>query len=203
MSDGNQSTGATARKEDYTAPKDWKQPSPNDNFSYFTDGERNTVILQSEEPFHLRPSDKFDTKKLHIYAETIHLDGDIKLPGKELGLFCNKLVLPGDDGKKRCLIDVTGNHGDACTPNQPVTGRNHGQDGGSIVIYMEEFDYSLVPGNQNTTGLFLQACGGDGGRGATNTSSSNGGRGGDGGDGGTVLDFGEPRYSSFMILTSV
>ncbi|UPK92089.1 hypothetical protein LCI18_003024 [Fusarium solani-melongenae] len=196
MSDDAQRPAAMVRKEDLTAPQDWRQRPPNDNFSYFTDGKTNTVILQSEQPFHLRSSDKFDTTKLHIYAETIHLDGDITLPGKELGLFCNRLVLPGDADKKRCLIDVTGKRGDDCTPNQPVTNSNNGQNGGSIVIYIEEFDDALIPGNKNTTGLFLQACGGDGGRGATNTSSSEGGRGGDGGDGGSItVYFGHALFS--------
>ncbi|KAL2673793.1 hypothetical protein Neosp_012237 [[Neocosmospora] mangrovei] len=177
------------KKPDLRAPIDWTQRPPDDHFSYFTDGQDNTVILQTLETFTLRSTDKFTTKRLHVYAETIRIDGDIELPGKELGLFCNKLILP--EGQLSISVSVAGSAGEDCTPNQTPTDHNHGQHGGNIILSVEEFDPKLLPiveSKQGKTGLFLQAHGGDGGMGAASVGSDDGGGspGADGGNGGKL-----------------
>ncbi|RMJ15836.1 hypothetical protein BHE90_000072 [Fusarium euwallaceae] len=182
-------TDRSYRQLDVDAPIDWTQPPPNDHFSYFTDGQDNTVILKTIDTFTLRRTDRFSTQKLHVYAETIRLDGNIKLPGKELGLFCNKLLLPDD--KLSVSISVAGKVGDDCAPNQTPSDNNHGQHGGNIILSVEEFDPQLLPtvdGKQKKIGLYLEAHGGNGGRGATSTSSNDdgGSPGANGGNGGNI-----------------
>lgn len=173
-------------QEDGQVPEDSKQPDPNDNFSYFTNGDT-TVILRTLETFTLRSSDRFETSSLCVYAETIQLDGDIVLSGKHLVLVCNKLLLP--PGKKYASISVSGKAGSPATANTPLADVNNGGRGGSIVLCVEEFDPSLTPDRRGSkVGLYLQAYGGAGGSGATNIGDGKdgGGPGGKGGDGGTL-----------------
>lgn len=176
------------KDKDSSCPAQWKQSPPNDNFSYFTNGDDITVIMQTQGSFKLDSADKFRSHRLHIYAETIQLaGGNIVQPGKELGLFCNKLELP--TGQLAATISVTGNAGDAGAPNVVLSAANNGKPGGSIVVYVEEYTTDLLPtfnDKQQKTGLYLQAYGGAGGRGATNIGDGkdDGGPGGNGGVGG-------------------
>jgi hypothetical protein len=181
------------KQEDGHAPADWTASAPSDDVSYFTDG-NTTVILKTLNSFTLRSSDRFQTKSLCVYAETIQLDGDIDLPEKDLLLVCNKLSLP--PGRKFASISVSGKAGNAATPNTPLDDANNGGHGGSIVLCVEEFDPDHTPDlddDGNQIGLYMQAHGGAGGRGATNIGDGqdSGGPGGKGGNGGMLPDEGD------------
>ncbi|CAK7205420.1 hypothetical protein SEUCBS139899_008191 [Sporothrix eucalyptigena] len=112
---------------------------------------------------------------LLVYAETIYLQSkEIKLPGKHIGLFCNKLVLSLEDA----CIDVSGEPGKNSTAQ--ATGGTGGGDGGAVWLYVEE------PSPTLRKHLRIRAYGGDGGHGAggdagTEPGVGNGSKGGDGG----------------------
>ncbi|KAM0260146.1 hypothetical protein ACHAQJ_002911 [Trichoderma viride] len=171
--------------EDLVAPAEWKQAAPNDSFSYFRT-ETTTIILQTLDVFVLNQTKNFATSKLHIYAETIKITQNITFPGKELGLFCNKLILEYPKNQDSIDVSVSGFKGDDGVPNKSDVD-SRGKPGGKIILYVEEPDDDIFP-TLDRKGLFLRAAGGNGGHGATNvgTGDSRGGPGGDGGDGGTI-----------------
>lgn len=110
----------------------------------------------------------FTESTLLIYAETVHLNSKtIKIQGKNLGIFCNKLLL----SQGEACIDVSGANGVASS--SPADKAGDGGNGGSVWLYVEEPTYDL------RSKLRLKAYGGDGGHGAGGKP-----KGGDGGDGG-------------------
>ncbi|KAL7788405.1 hypothetical protein V8C37DRAFT_388463 [Trichoderma ceciliae] len=171
--------------DDPVAPAEWKQAAPNDSFSYFHT-ESTTIILQTLDPFILNQTKNFTTPKLHIYAETIKIAEDVTFPGKELGLFCNKLILEYPKDRETIEISVSGLNGGDGVPNKYDIDTK-GKPGGKIILYVEEPEDSIFP-TLEKKGLFLKAAGGDGGHGAPNigTGDTHGGPGGNGGDGGTI-----------------
>ncbi|KAJ2966140.1 hypothetical protein NQ176_g10288 [Zarea fungicola] len=116
----------------------------------------------------------YTEKTLMIYAETVYLSGkNFQLPGKNLGIFCNQLVLSLGEA----CIDVSGIKGGDSTST--ATKATDGGDGGSIWLYVED------PMPDLATKLHLKAFGGDGGHGASGKPG-----GGAGGDGGTCASVG-------------
>lgn len=110
----------------------------------------------------------FTEKTLMIYAETLYLNSEkFRLPGKNLGIFCNQLVLTMGEA----CVDVSGIKGGDSTST--TTKATDGGDGGSIWLYVED------PTPDLTTKLHLKAFGGDGGHGAS--GKPGGGAGGNGG----------------------
>lgn len=150
---------------------------PNDTFLSMEAADT-TVILQTEGTYALDAVQGFQTMKLRIYAETVTLSGNLVLPSKDIGIFCNKFSLKSSTAN----ISVSGKSGvDGSDP----AGAGKGQNSGSISMYIEQFDETLLPRKEDNEqkGLFLKAFGGNGGRGIDSVTSQ-GGKGGDGGNGG-------------------
>ncbi|KAJ4246307.1 hypothetical protein NW762_013658 [Fusarium torreyae] len=180
---------------DTEAPAEWRDPLPNDRFSYFHT-ETTTLILKTLDEHILNSSNTFSTNKLHIYAETIRITEDVTFPGKELGLFCHKLEI--DPKNTSIAISVSGTAGINGISGAPMGDQNHGHNGGKIILSVEEWNDAHTP-TLEKTGLFLRAIGGDGGQGAMTLAEGNtiGGNGGNGGNGGTInVYFGHPLTDS-------
>jgi hypothetical protein len=120
----------------------------------------------------------FSSKQnLLIYAESVTLTDNIKLPGKNIGIFCSSFTLASDN----IAIDVSGSPGtgDAAVASGPGTPGSQGQDAGSIWIYVQNSNLEVA------SGLRLLANGGDGGPGgATSAVDVAAGDGGGGGSAG-------------------
>ncbi|KAF5964367.1 serine protein kinase [Fusarium bulbicola] len=130
----------------------------------------NTLAIYSSRNQGVSLDDKlnFTEKTLMIYAETVFLNSKvISIEGKNLGIFCNKLVLSLDGA----CIDVSGAKDANGTPTSNK-GENGG-NGGTIWLYVEE------PTPNLRKNLRIKAYGRDGGQGVEDKP-----QGGDGGDGG-------------------
>jgi hypothetical protein len=151
---------------------------PNDRYLSMTASDT-TLVLQTEDIYSLNAIQGFETNKLRVYAETVALSGDLVLPCKDVGIFCNKFLLQSPAAN----ISVSGKSG---INGSDPEGDGKGQNGGSISIYVEDFDEALLPRKEanESRGLFLKAFGGNGGRGIDSVASQ-GGKGGDGGNGGS------------------
>jgi len=131
----------------------------------------------------------FTERTLLVYSEVVFLSSElIKIPGLNLGIFCNRLVL----GLGRACIDVSGANGSSGTSDH-IDGVGGG-DAGSITLYVEDPSPDLV------TNLTLKAYGGDGGRGFSQAVGT--GAGGKGGGGGLCgMNFLLPYH--FLALSSI
>ncbi|OGM49748.1 hypothetical protein ABOM_001776, partial [Aspergillus bombycis] len=108
----------------------------------------------------------------------IEITGNVRLPGKNLGLFCNNLLV-----SQRVTVDVSGDKGkvgDNKTDNDGGIG-GPGMNGGNIWIFVQD----LAAGDLDNVDIY--ANGGDGGRGGnTSAKGKKGGRGGNAGNGGLI-----------------
>ena len=177
---GETTTAPKPQPVDPNLPKAWMPPANSNLQAYYRQGDK-TVILNTSTVY-LDGTFNFETPALMIYAETIKLQAAlISLPGKTLGLFCNRLELTGD----ATTIDVSGKAGEQLPDNGQTVKGKQGGDGGNIIVSVEEFSDQLLNILDVTSkkGLFLIAKGGQGGKGSS-TSNKPGGEGGDGGKGG-------------------
>jgi len=163
-------------------PPEWRDNTPTDGFAYFED-DQNCVILSTDD-FTLSSATWWPSpKRLMVYAEKIHIAGNLKLPGRKLSLFCNTMTL----GQRNTTIDVTGGNGKDGVPDTTTNDDANGSPGGELIIYIENLTSDLIPDSSKDgePGLYLLARGGNGGAGPANTKSDvNGGKGGKGGKAG-------------------
>ncbi|RMJ15844.1 hypothetical protein CDV36_004487 [Fusarium kuroshium] len=181
------------------APYEWKTSVPDDHFSYFNTG-TTSLVLRSLETQVLDKKTQFSTDKLYVYAETIKIAEDISFPGRELGLFCNRLEL----GSECVSVSVAGKKGIDESPTSSIS--SDGTSAGKIILYVEEFDDAIVPAIGAKKGLFLRAHGGDGGRGRLNigTGDPRGSPGGSGGNGGSIhVYLGHPLLDTCTRLSAL
>ena len=167
-------------------------PLPDDKYAVVT---REDVVMVLAEVYTLEIAIIPKQKTLLVYAETIIIPADISLVqedgnGKNLGLFCNRLLLTQPAARLR----VSGKTGTNATANTETP--NKGQNSGWLKLCIEDINDATFPRTTNDgkeKGLFLEACGGDGGSGADSTKPgadskpANGGIGGAGGNGGTSI----------------
>lgn len=171
------------READPLVPEDWKTGKTSNKRAY-DHREDTTIILQTEDEFVLHDKINFSTTTLLVYAEVVRITSNCNFEGKTVGIFCNKLKLGA--ASTTVSLGVTGKKGDDVAPNQAIGDSAKGQNGGSLIVYIEELDDELIPQTDENLvqkGLFLNARGGRGGKGANMTSAA-GGVGGDGGSGG-------------------
>ncbi|OIW32924.1 hypothetical protein CONLIGDRAFT_695198 [Coniochaeta ligniaria NRRL 30616] len=177
-------------------PRDPKIPDivhvPNDNFFQF---ERNGTLVICSTGIHVIPDDyKFDAARLMVFAEEIKLQGNLKLPGRDIVLSCNTLrpLL------SNLTIDVSGGPPASDSSNVPImtksTDTGTGDDGspaGSISLYVEKMSKLC------RESLSLKANGGRGGLGSdTTVPDMKGGDGGTGASGGLIsVAYGSPEYA--------
>lgn len=155
--------------------KHWSQRPADDDFS-FAETNEHIILLQTgicELDEHIIwPL----TKQLMVYAEQIHIKSSLRLPGRTMWLFCNKLTLGGP----MISIDVSGADGSDGIPGADKTAQDQGQNGGSVYLYIESLGQELVlnaainsaTGKTEYTGLYIYANGGDGGLGSNTVDAT-------------------------------
>ncbi|KAK6544734.1 hypothetical protein TWF694_001419 [Orbilia ellipsospora] len=176
---------------------------PSNDFYTFTKSDITLILSTAQEPYELSqnsPELVLSSKKFLIYSEQILLKTSLRFPGKEIGLFCNKLIL-ASDRKGPLSIDVSGEDGAPVSANATgpgVPGKNGG-NAGSIWLYVRD-DVSPLIGQ-----IALKSSGGNGSRGgATSHGSSIGGNGGNGGTAGNIMFlFSSPLWNALTAFKAV
>ncbi|KAJ5081532.1 hypothetical protein NUU61_009796 [Penicillium alfredii] len=154
-----------------------EKPYPNDEHFVFRK-ENTTLILDTTEKFEIGKNFNFSTTTCLVYAETVEITTDLSLPGKEIGLFCNKIIVPAP-----VKLDVSGKDGEVGDQKIDANGGagHAGKDAGSVWRFVQDF-----PKN-DLNNLEIHAWGGGGGRGGdTSALEKTGGQGGNGGKGGLI-----------------
>ncbi|KAE8155237.1 hypothetical protein BDV25DRAFT_167697 [Aspergillus avenaceus] len=150
---------------------------PNDDYVRYKKDDL-TIILDTTEGYEIGSDFGFDTSTCLVYAETVNLKANVRIPGKSLGLFCSKINIP-----ESVTLDVSGENGKVGDQKIDADGGTgtSGKNAGDVWIFVQDFEKG------NFDNLTVKAHGGDGGRGG-NTSGleKTGGKGGDGGNGGLV-----------------
>ncbi|KAL4779971.1 hypothetical protein BJX76DRAFT_361304 [Aspergillus varians] len=150
---------------------------PNDNTVWYRKNNL-TLILDTTAKFEIGKNFGFETASCLVYAETIEITEDIDFPGKNLGLFCTKLIVP-----KRVTVNVSGAKGEVGSQRTEGDGGNGtpGSNAGDISVFVQEFEKA------DFDNLEIQANGGQGGPGGnTSAKGKKGGIGGNGGNGGVI-----------------
>ncbi|KAK6541996.1 hypothetical protein TWF694_007768 [Orbilia ellipsospora] len=145
-----------------------------------------TLILDAPDPtdsgnhYLITPDLAFDTPICYIYAENVILAGDLHLPGKTLGIFCNTLTVPAPVPPSKTpiitTIDVSGKDGTRNLSDEDV---RNGGDGGVVYLYVENMTEPLL------NSLRIKSNAGNGAVGMDSLTGE-GGPGGNGGDGGNI-----------------
>jgi hypothetical protein len=156
------------------------QSLANDDFAFFSHHDI-SLRLSTTDAGEVVDSETFgfSTTTCLIYAEKITLKGNIRIPGKTLGLFCTTLALVGD-----VTIDVSGCKGIKGTTSTTAAGGDGdaGGDGGKVYLFVQD-----ILDDEVWKRLHIKAFGGDGGAGGdTSASGKTGGSGGNGGNGGNA-----------------
>ncbi len=169
------STGLTKQAQEWS-------PAVVSNIQSYYCHQDQTLVLNTDE-FVIDENLTFSSSSLLIYAETIRIKSSVKIPGKILGLFCNRFIV--NPTLTDVSIDVSGDNatGEAKSPAA------NGNDAGAIVLCVEDIDDAVFPQSNSTskTGLFLRAQGGNGGPGADSSGGGAAAQGGKGGIGGTYF----------------
>lgn len=150
-------------------------PTPeSDDYVVFHGNDALVVMSARDKGITLTDTLNCTQSTLLIYSELVFLNSPvIKVPGINLGIFCNKLVILGGS----CCIDVSGSPGQINSSGSSIVNGARGGDSGAIRLYVEDPSFDFV------TKLSLKAFGGDGGRGLSRTTGTE--KGGNGGDGGS------------------
>ncbi|KNG85207.1 hypothetical protein ANOM_008083 [Aspergillus nomiae NRRL 13137] len=150
---------------------------PNDDHFLFRKNDT-TLILDTTEKYVIGKDFEFCTTTCLIYAEVVEITSKLEIPGKKLGLFCSKILIP-----EHVKVDVSGKNGKVGDPKTSEDGGagQPGGDAGSVWIFVQDFN------SKDFEKLELNARGGNGGHGGkTVASGKTGGKGGNGGKGGLI-----------------
>jgi hypothetical protein len=121
---------------------------------------------------------KFNTTTCLIYSENVIITQSIKMPGKNIGIFCNSITVVTTSKQSTVSIDVSGDNGDPVDPVTQGPGKtgNGGSSGGNIWFFVEGLTSQIL------TSLRFNTSGGDGSvGGSTSDPAAQGGTGGPGG----------------------
>ncbi|KAJ4079280.1 hypothetical protein NW760_015224 [Fusarium oxysporum] len=190
-----------------------------------------TIILQaSETPFVVDSTFDTTSDAVLVYAETIKIDSKlIQLPGKSLGLFCNKLLITQDaeidvsgiDGKegipkasgpKKDVPDDKKKKGDEKDDGKKDNNKDcdkgkdevdndatDGRDAGNVWLFIQDANVETLEK------LRISAFGGRGGKGADSSAEGVSGNDGKaGGNGGNIeVILGSPKMHEAMELSTL
>jgi len=168
-----------------TQPITSSTPLPNDKYALYL-GKGVAMVLT--DTYNLDDLKQREEETFLVYADTINVPAEANFQqangtGRNVGLFCNRMVLQGLSAK----ISVSGKNAVDATAN--TTTPNVAGSAGWLRVCVEEMTgviFLRVSAEGTRSGLFLEALGGVGGIGPDTTHVTNGKS--DGGNGGKLSD---------------